>query len=97
MRESVRPSLRALLSNLPAGNHVIAYLTIGDPPDRFLEIAHEVLAAFYADAFAARGPPADGPAATWERLPPSTVTPDEQQAAMVAAGREAWERPLECR
>ena len=58
---------------------------------------HEVLAAFYGGAFAAGALPADRRAARWERLPPSTITPDEQQQAMVAAGREAWARPLECR
>ena len=57
---------------------------------------HEVLAAFYADGFARLPRPASGRAASWERLPPSTVTPDEQQQTMVAAGREAWARPLEC-
>ncbi len=56
---------------------------------------HEILAAFYAAAIVARGDPPAGDA-QWERLPASTVTPDEQQAAMVAAGREAWARPLEC-
>lgn len=58
---------------------------------------HEVLAEFYAEAFVKRGEPAVSGTARWERLPASTVTPDEQQQAMVAAGREAWARPLECR
>lgn len=58
---------------------------------------HEVLAEFYAEAFVKRGEPAVPGTARWERLPASTVTPDEQQQAMVAAGREAWARPLECR
>ena len=58
---------------------------------------HEVLAEFYLEAFVKRGPPPGGPTGSWERLPPSTVTPDEQQAAMVAAAREAWQRPLACR
>jgi hypothetical protein len=57
---------------------------------------HEILAEFYVAAMVRRGEPAAGEA-KWERLPASTVTPDDQQAAMVAAGREAWARPLECR
>lgn len=41
----LRPSLRGLLDAVEPGNHVIAYLTIGDPADRFLDVAHEVLEA----------------------------------------------------
>jgi len=57
---------------------------------------HEVLAEFYEKAVVGPAPPAGGRTASWVRLPPSTVTPDEQQQTMVAAGREAWARPLEC-
>jgi pimeloyl-ACP methyl ester carboxylesterase len=57
---------------------------------------HDVLVSFY-ETLAARAPPGSERVARWERLPPSTVTPDEQQQAMVAAAREAWARPLECR
>lgn len=57
---------------------------------------HDVVVAFY-ETLAGRAPPGSGQAARWERLPPSTVTPDEQQQAMAAAAREAWARPLECR
>jgi pimeloyl-ACP methyl ester carboxylesterase len=56
---------------------------------------HEVLAELYGGPFSAGALPA-GPKAVWERLPPSLVMPDEQQAAMLAAGREVWARPLEC-
>jgi pimeloyl-ACP methyl ester carboxylesterase len=56
---------------------------------------HEVLAGFYA-GFAASALPAGGRAASWGRLPPSTVDSEEQQAAMRAAAREAWARPLDC-
>ena len=45
MRCPTRPALDALLKAAPPGNHVIAYLTLGDPPDRFLEVADESLAA----------------------------------------------------
>lgn len=41
----LRPSLRSLLDAAEPGSHVIAYLTLGDPQDRFLEVAHEVLEA----------------------------------------------------
>jgi pimeloyl-ACP methyl ester carboxylesterase len=57
---------------------------------------HDVLGAFYG-SLAARALPGGGQVARWERLPPSTVTPEEQQQAMAAAAREAWARPLECR
>jgi len=57
---------------------------------------HDVLVAFY-QSVAGRALPGSGRVARWERLPPSTVSPDEQQQAMVAAAREAWARPLECR
>ena len=57
---------------------------------------HEVLVDFYEKTLVGPALPAGGRAASWERLPPSTVTPDEQQQTMVAAGREAWARPLEC-
>jgi tryptophan synthase alpha subunit len=40
-----RPSLRATLSADRPGNQLIAYLTIGDPPQRFCEVADEVLGA----------------------------------------------------
>lgn len=43
--DRARPSLRGRLQNLPSANNVIAYLTLGDPPGRFLSIADEVLAA----------------------------------------------------
>jgi pimeloyl-ACP methyl ester carboxylesterase len=56
---------------------------------------HERLAQFYVEAIVRRGEPAPG-TARWQRLAPSTVSPDDQQAAMRAAGREAWARPLAC-
>jgi len=37
------PSLRDFLNRLTSGNHVIAYLTLGDPPVRFLEVARQAL------------------------------------------------------
>jgi tryptophan synthase alpha subunit len=40
-----RPSLRATLAADRPGNQLIAYLTIGDPPQRFCEVADEVLQA----------------------------------------------------
>jgi pimeloyl-ACP methyl ester carboxylesterase len=57
---------------------------------------HDVLVAFY-ETLAGGALPGSGQVVRWERLPPSTVTPDEQQQAMAAAAREAWARPLECR
>jgi len=57
---------------------------------------HEVLAELYEKIFAGPALPADRRTGSWERLPPSTVTPEEQQQTMLAAGREAWTRPLEC-
>ena len=57
---------------------------------------HEVLAELYEKMFAGPAPPADRRTGSWERLPPSTVPPDDQQQTMIAAGREAWARPLEC-
>jgi tryptophan synthase alpha chain len=39
------PSLCAMLKSAAPGNHVIGYLTIGDPPHRFVDVADEVLAA----------------------------------------------------
>jgi tryptophan synthase alpha subunit/phosphoribosylanthranilate isomerase len=42
---SERPSLRAFLGAAPPGNQVVAYLTVGDPPDRFMRAAQEALAA----------------------------------------------------
>ena len=57
---------------------------------------HDVLAAFYGTLAAGALPGSEG-VARWERLPASTVTPDEQQQTMLAAAREAWARPLECR
>lgn len=45
MNRISRPSLRKGLESADAGSQVIAYLTLGDPPDRFLEVAHEVLEA----------------------------------------------------
>lgn len=42
---SARPSLRDFLGKVPRGNHVVAYLTIGDPPERFREVAAQLLAA----------------------------------------------------
>jgi hypothetical protein len=56
---------------------------------------HDVLAALYGKVTAG-ALPAGRRSASWVRLPPSTVTPDEQQQAMRAAAREAWARPLEC-
>lgn len=43
--KSPRPSLRALLSAVASGNQLIAYLTIGDPADRFLQVAEEAFNA----------------------------------------------------
>lgn len=40
-----RPSLRECLGEVESGDQIIAYLTIGDPPGRFLEVADELLAA----------------------------------------------------
>jgi phosphoribosylanthranilate isomerase len=40
-----RPSLRATLATDRPGNQLIAYLTIGDPPQRFRDVAEEVLRA----------------------------------------------------
>ena len=57
---------------------------------------HEVLAEFYEKNFAGPASPPDGRSGSWQRLPPSTITPEEQQQTMIAAGREAWARPLEC-
>ena len=39
------PSLRGALLQLAAGNHVVAYLTLGDPPDQFPQVVDEVLEA----------------------------------------------------
>ena len=39
------PSLRDALLRLVAGNHVVAYLTLGDPPDHFPQVVDEVLEA----------------------------------------------------
>lgn len=44
-KKSPRPSLRALLSAVASGNQLIAYLTIGDPADRFLQVAEEAFNA----------------------------------------------------
>jgi hypothetical protein len=57
---------------------------------------HDVLVSFYETLVGSVLPP-EGQAVRWERLPPSLVTPDEQQQAMRAAAQEAWVRPLECR
>ena len=56
-----------------------------------------VIIGSQAWSMAGRALPGSGPVSRWERLPPSTVTPEEQQQAMAAAAREAWARPLECR
>ncbi len=45
MPGSSRPSLCGFLKAVVPGNHLIAYLTIGDPPGRFLAVANEVLEA----------------------------------------------------
>ena len=45
MSQIDRPSLRNRLDAAGEGSQVIAYLTLGDPPDRFLEVAHEVIEA----------------------------------------------------
>lgn len=45
MPRSPRPSFRDFLDAVQPGNHLIGYLTIGDPPDRFMGIADEVLEA----------------------------------------------------
>jgi tryptophan synthase alpha chain len=45
MTDRARPSLRRYLTAAPAGSQVVAYLTIGDPSDRFAEVADELLAA----------------------------------------------------
>ncbi len=39
------PSLRDFLTASPQGNQVIAYLTLGDPSEGFVELADELLAA----------------------------------------------------
>jgi tryptophan synthase alpha chain len=44
-RAGTPPSLRAFLHAAASGKQVLAYLTLGDPPDRFIEAADEVLAA----------------------------------------------------
>ena len=45
LSQKPRPTLRRYLQGVGPGNHVIAYLTLGDPPDGFLDVAGEVLAA----------------------------------------------------
>lgn len=41
----MRPSLRRFLQSVESANHVIAYLTLGDPADGFENVAAEVLEA----------------------------------------------------
>jgi tryptophan synthase alpha subunit len=45
MPDRLSPSLRHFLTAAPPGNQVIAYLTLGDPSERFVELADELLAA----------------------------------------------------
>lgn len=45
MSQGIRPSLKEQLNAAGSGKQVVAYLTIGDPAERFVEIAGELLAA----------------------------------------------------
>lgn len=98
VRSGTKPSLRVFLEAVEPGNHLIAYLTIGDPPDRFVEVANEVLAAGaltlelgFPDAKPAEGPTLS---ASHERALNAGVNVERAMEMLKAIARAYPDRPI---
>jgi tryptophan synthase alpha chain len=91
-------SLRDSLSAVAPGNQVVAYLTIGDPPDRFVDMADEIIQAG-AVALELGFPhpePKEGPTllASHQRALSAGVTTERAMELLAAVARQHPQVPL---